>query len=57
VPWINEKWEVGHGTERTRKKREEEAIAREKEKEEEKRRAAETAKVLLEAVKNDTAPK
>ena len=58
VPWINEKWEVGHGTERTRKKREEEAIAREKEKEEEvKRRAAETAKVLSEGVKNDTAPK
>jgi hypothetical protein len=29
VPSINEKWEVVHGTERTRKKKEEEAIARE----------------------------
>jgi len=29
VPWINDKWEVIHGTERTRKKKEEEAEARE----------------------------
>ena len=29
VPSINDKWEVVHGTERTRKKKEEEAIARE----------------------------
>ena len=50
VPWINDKWEVIHGTERTRKRKEEEAEAREaqraKEEEERKRvREAETEMV------------
>lgn len=47
VPSINDKWEVVHGTERTRKKKEEEAEAREKQrqKEEEERKRVREAEI------------
>jgi hypothetical protein len=50
VPSINEKWEVVHGTERTRKKKEEEAEAREQQRakdEEERKRVKEAAAAEL----------
>jgi hypothetical protein len=51
VPSINEKWEVVHGTERTRKKKEEEAIAREEQRQKEEAERKRVLDAAAEAVR------